>query len=879
MADALPRLREALAGRYRIEGDAGGGTPLLGQGGMATVYLAHDVKHDRKVALKVLRPELAAVLGAERFLQEIKTTANLQHPHILPLHDSGEVDGTVFYVMPYVEGESLRDRLAREKQLPVDEAVRIAREVASALDYAHRHGVIHRDIKPENILLHDGQALVADFGIALAASSVGGSRMTETGMSLGTPHYMSPEQAMGEREITVRSDVYALGCVLYEMLTGEPPFTGPTAQAIVAKVMTAEPAGLTAQRKTVPPYVDAAVLTALEKLPADRFASAAEFGAALDGKGGARATVRAAHGRPLRARPVAAIAPLALAALATIAALWGWLRSPPSPPRSVMRFEVVLPPSEQLYEAPLPLMDIAPDGSGFVYVGMGPQGRRLYWRGFDRFATRALVGTEDAETPFFSPDGAWVGYRARNRMWKVSLAGGAPQEIVNRLFDGAAWGGDGWIVYGGDDLTGLFRVRAEGGVPARITTIDSAQGELEHRHPILLPDGKHVVFEVQTSSTSRIAAAEIATGKITYLIEGRFPAFARSGHLLYMTRGGPRMVEFDPVRIVVRGNEAPVEPDGAPSGEPISELHVSRIGTLAYLTRDANRRLMVEVDRLGRERVLSPDLRGYDSPRYSPDGRRLAVRIQDAEGFHLWIYDLAHETSLRLTFDRASYYPEWTPDGLRIVYPSAVDRETGLWWKSAGGGGAAERFYDPPQAQWESSWSRDGRRVVIRQNDSVTGRDLWLVTMPDRKAVPLQATAASEHSPALSPDGRYLAYVSNATGRAEIYVRTVPDSSGTWLVSDHGGVEPRWAPNGRELFYRDGEAIMSVAVETRAGMTFGKRDTVFTGAYVPNPNHPNFDVHPSGERFVMIRMAEGERRAVVVMNWDAEQARRSAGSQ
>jgi serine/threonine-protein kinase len=283
MADALARLREALAGRYRIEGDAHGASPLLGQGGMATVYLAHDVKHDRKVALKVLRPELAAVLGAERFLQEIKTTANLQHPHILPLHDSGEVDGTVYYVMPYVEGESLRDRLAREKQLPVDEAVRIGREVASALDYAHRHGVIHRDIKPENILLHDGQALVADFGIALAASSVGGSRMTETGMSLGTPHYMSPEQAMGEREITVRSDVYALGCVLYEMLAGEPPFTGPTAQAIVAKVMTAEPAGLRAQRKTVPPHVEAAVRTALEKLPADRFASAAEFAAAPRG--------------------------------------------------------------------------------------------------------------------------------------------------------------------------------------------------------------------------------------------------------------------------------------------------------------------------------------------------------------------------------------------------------------------------------------------------------------------------------------------------------------------------------------------------------------------------------------------------------------------
>ena len=279
MPMTLEQLSAALADRYRVERE-------LGAGGMATVYLAHDLRHDRKVALKVLRPELAAVIGGERFLAEIRTTANLQHPHILALFDSGRVGGAgsgteiVFYVMPFVEGESLRDRISREKQLPVHEAVRIAREVADALEYAHRHTVIHRDVKPENILLHGGHALVADFGIALAASrSDGGARMTETGMSLGTPHYMSPEQAMGERDITARSDVYALGCVLYEMLTGEPPFTGPTPQAIVARVMTEEPRSLTLQRKSVPPEVDAAVVRALEKLPADRFPSAAAFAA------------------------------------------------------------------------------------------------------------------------------------------------------------------------------------------------------------------------------------------------------------------------------------------------------------------------------------------------------------------------------------------------------------------------------------------------------------------------------------------------------------------------------------------------------------------------------------------------------------------------
>src|SRR5690349_1915162 len=278
MTDTRPHLTTALADRYRIQRE-------LGQGGMATVYLAQDLKHDRPVAIKVLKPELAAVIGAERFLREIKTIANLQHPHILGLIDSGEVNGTAYFVMPFVDGESLRNRLDREQQLPIADAVRIASEIAGALDYAHRHGVIHRDIKPENILLHDGRALVADFGIALAASKVGGARMTETGMSLGTPTYMSPEQAMGDREITPRSDVYALGCVTYEMLVGEPPFTGPTAQAIIARVMTEEPRQLTVQRKTIPPEVEGAVLRAIDKLPADRFASASQFADALAGRG------------------------------------------------------------------------------------------------------------------------------------------------------------------------------------------------------------------------------------------------------------------------------------------------------------------------------------------------------------------------------------------------------------------------------------------------------------------------------------------------------------------------------------------------------------------------------------------------------------------
>src|SRR3989441_5420941 len=325
MSDALERLGAALAEHYAIE-------RRIGAGGMATVYLARDLKHDRAVALKVLRPELAAVLGIERFLSEIRVTAHLQHPHILPLFDSGQAGGLIYYVMPHVEGESLRQRLEREKQLPIDEALRLASGVASALDYAHRHGVIHRDIKPENILFQDGQAVVADFGIALALSAAGGSRLTETGLSLGTPQYMSPEQATGDRTLDARSDIYSLASVLYEMLAGEPPHPGPPVQSVIAKVLTDRPRPLRALRDAVPPPLEAAVQKALAKVPADRYGSAAQFAEALT-HAPATATLEvptAGEHRP-RARGVA-IVPWALAVRATGAAAWAWLRQAPRPP-------------------------------------------------------------------------------------------------------------------------------------------------------------------------------------------------------------------------------------------------------------------------------------------------------------------------------------------------------------------------------------------------------------------------------------------------------------------------------------------------------------------------------------------------------------------
>ena len=336
----LDRLATALSDRYRLDRE-------LGAGGMATVYLAHDLRHDRDVAIKVLQPDLGAALGGERFLSDIRTTARLQHPHILPLLDSGEADGLLYDVMPLVRGETLRARLERETQLPVDDSLRIAREVADAIGHAHSLGVIHRDIKPENILLQDGHALVADFGIALAVQSAGGARMTQTGLSLGTPQYMSPEQAMGEKAITARSDIYALGAVTYEMLVGEPPFTGPSVQAIVARVMTEEPRSLSAQRKAIPLAVEDAVLRALEKLPADRFDTAGDFATALDPR--ATASTRATRAQPVATRDRRALGALGVVTIALAAiGLWGWLR--PRPIAEVVRYGIVIDsvPAERL---------------------------------------------------------------------------------------------------------------------------------------------------------------------------------------------------------------------------------------------------------------------------------------------------------------------------------------------------------------------------------------------------------------------------------------------------------------------------------------------------------------------------------------------------
>jgi serine/threonine-protein kinase len=872
MTDTRSHLTTALADRYRLERE-------LGAGGMANVYLAYDLRHDRKVAIKVLKAELAVVIGAERFLREIKTIATLQHPHILGLIDSGEVNGTAYYVMPFVEGESLRDRLNREKQLPINDAIRIATEAASALDYAHRHGVIHRDIKPENIMLHDGSALVADFGIALAVSSAGASsRMTETGMSLGTPHYMSPEQAMGERDITARSDIYALGCVLYEMLTAEPPFEGATAQAIVARVLTESPRSLRPQRKSVPPHVEAAVLTALEKLPADRFESAKAFAEALADpaySGTSSSSTRAipsyvAAESRARSRRRRAATTIALVSAATgLAAGWVvWHQRPAEVPPTVLRYTMVLPESLTLTDAVGTPVAYSRDGSVFAYTSRAG----LMLRYTDRLDAMAVPGGRRGAGPFFSPDGRWLGFQMGAGLIKVPLAGGAPVTICDSCAGFAfTWGSDDTVRYhtappdnGASRV--LMAVSAQGGRPQEFARPDSASGEA-FRTPILLPGRRTVLFSIFKGAASTLAAMDLRTRAITRFDQPGFgPQWVDAGFVALGNRDGTLIaLPFDAEKARPTGPPVTIAHDVSQPDAFSSRAAVSATGSIVYPRSGggAPRRLML-VSRSGQATPLTPDLKGYANPRFSPDGRRVVVYIADPimSSRDVWVLDVGQRVWSRLTTNGISDKPIWTPDGRRVVYSSNDD----LWWIAADGSGRPESLLVSAGAHFAGSVTPDGRAVVFQETGSISGiRTLVFDSAPAARTV--IPAAFNESAPALSADGHWLAYQSDQTGQMEVYVRSYPEPGARVPVSLQGGTEPVWAHNGKELFYRAGDSLMVASVALSPALSIAGRRLLFTSSLLSGGGQfREYDVAPDDQHFVMISSGAAQSTLIGVQN-------------
>ncbi len=878
MTDPLSRLSSALSDKYRIERE-------LGAGGMATVYLAFDLKHDRKVALKVLRPELAAVIGGDRFLQEIKTTANLHHPHILPLHDSGEAEGLVYYVMPYIEGESLRARLDRDKQLPVDEAIRIARETADALDYAHRQGVIHRDIKPDNIMLHDGHVVVADFGIALAASRTeGGSRMTETGMSLGTPHYMSPEQAMGEREINASSDVYALACVLYEMLMGEPPFTGPTVQAIIAKVMTDSPHAMTVHRKSIPPYVEAAVLTGLEKLPADRYATAAEFGAALSGATSARTAAHLAQPAAVRTGPwrQVAMAAGAVAVAALAFGVWAWQREPVQP---TVRVSVSFPTGEKIRSSPTRRFTLSRDGSRLVYVGTDSMsGDQLWIRDLNSLTGRPLPGTSGALAPFFSPDGQSVGFFTGNPgdLRIVSVNGGPSLTVVR---DSAIpWGGD-WdasgFIYFTTAKSVVGRVPEGGGVVEVVSKLDSAKGVTEHDWAQALPGGKRLLIQLWHSSIAdaELAVLDLATGVATPIVQGLYGRYIPTGHLVYATSTGSLMsAPFDPSAGTMPGAPiAIVEKVQVDASSGSAQFSIGDNGTLAYMSGGgAGSAQVVWIDRTGKRTPVDSAWRGqFADVALSPDNSQLAIAVLGSDGEQIWVKRLPDGPLSRLTFTTGgSSRPVWAPDGRRVTFISAqVGGVRQGWVQRADGSAEAKLLLKSGRSVEEIAWTPDGKQFLVRLGSTTGGRDIVLASEGDTTQRVLVAGPGDEFAPAVSPDGRWFAYGSNESGRSEIFVRLLDDpGAGRTQVSLHGGEEPQWAPSGKELYYRTRAGEM-MAAEVTLGATFSAFSARPPRVLFVIPNaatdnfHQAYDVSRDG-RFLMVNQAANEDgELVMVFNW------------
>ncbi len=853
MPDAPIRLSEALSDKYKIERE-------LGQGGMATVYLAQDIRHNRRVAVKVLRPELAAVIGAERFLSEITTTANLQHPHILPLFDSGESDGFLFYVMPYVEGETVRDRIAREKQLPVADAVRIATEVAAALDYAHRHGVIHRDIKPENILLHDGSALVADFGIALAVSTAG-TRMTETGMSLGTPHYMSPEQAMGEREITARSDVYALGCVLYEMLTGDPPFTGSTAQAIVARVVTENPRPMVPQRQTIPAHIEAAVLTSLQKLPADRFKTAAEFASALSDR---QYTSSATVAMPTVARRRGALAtfgPWVLAALALAAGLGIGAKVLAHPtPVPPLRLSVPVPA-----ESPPVALRLSPDGQTLAYV-IG-QGDRLavYTRRLDGLQARRLEGTEDGFTISFSPDGQTIAFIGTNGgARKIPVAGGASVAIP--LESGAGLTG---LEYAGPDnfivtTQGALATLAPNGQLTRFAVPDSFTGNTAWALDQVLPDGWALARYWQSAPAGPVVAVDPVTGKRVKILDGliSWAGYADGMLTWVLTDGTLFAAPWD------LDDKQPVG-----SGMPLGATVLSILGFLPPITVGpgglayvpTQPRALTRVSRSGQSTVLLGTDRTYHNPRVSPDGRRISLDFTDQER-DVWLFDIADSILTRFGFDSTAHDAEWWPDGGGLMFAVVRGGKTGEYSRKFDKGGRADSVFMGPEQVSIHSVTRDQRTGI---GVVVEGSAFDIVSVPLDGAGTfdtLLGTRYSEGWPALSPDERWFAYQSDESGRMEVYLRAWPGLGSKVQVSQNGGTEPAWSRDGRELFYRSGGGAEPKLVSaTIVGGRAQSRTELFSvGRYEFSTPHRNYDVFPDGKSFVFVRQGTPGQQSEVV---------------
>ncbi|MET0166921.1 MAG: protein kinase, partial [Vicinamibacterales bacterium] len=884
----------AMVGAYRID-------RLIGAGGMAEVYRARDTRLGREVALKVLAEAFTADPDrVARFEREARLLAALNHPHIAHLYDVEKSADTYALVMELIDGPTLADRIARGP-IPVDEALDVARQIAEALEAAHERGIIHRDLKPANIKVRpDGTVKVLDFGLAkgLEPMPAGGidpirsptitspAMMTDVGVLLGTAAYMSPEQARG-LPVDKRTDIWAFGCVLYEMLTGWRAFEGEDVSMTLSKVLQREP-DFELLPAAVPNRMHQTIRLCLRKSLNERVADIHDVRLALEGAfetTAAQPPQSAAVAQPAWRRP------LAVAAVAAVVAVIGsgfvtWSLWPAIEPPAIRRFEYVLPTDQGFRRLGRPVLAVSPDGRHFLYN----TGKGLYLRTMGELQARLIPGTEeDLNSPFFSPDGESVAYYAfaGSQLKRIPISGGASVKIADATnLYGASWGADGTILFG--QPQGIMRVSATAGT--RELVIPAKEGE-QVDSPQLLPDGDSVLFSVATdaSSTKRwddaqIVVQSLSTGARTVVVQGGSDArYLPTGHLIYAREENLFAVAFDAATKAISGSAVPVVQRLARAPDPAgttatANYSVSNTGTLVYVAGGLGAYRLVWLDREGRESPLAAPARRYAQAKLSPDGSRVAVVIEG----DIWVWDNGRGTLTRLTVDASEEWsPLWTVDGTRIVFAT---REKGILWMASDGTGESKPLFETNGLALPSTWAPDGT-LLYYVMDGI-GR-LSMAGVP--KGETLLDTKFRESRPAVSPDGRWLAYESDESGRFEIYVRPFPNvSGGRWLVSTSGGEEAHWARDGRALFYRTtgaGQRLMSVTVEAKA--------TEFV-THTPEPlfslagirlggNLRTYDVAPDGERFLFTKNlvgassdAEGSTssRVIVVENWFEELKRR-----
>ena len=876
------QLNSALAGRYTIE-------RRIGEGGMATVYLARDVRHNRKVALKVLKPDLGAIVGVERFLSEIEVTANLQHPNLLPLFDSGAADGLLFYVMPYVEGESLRTRLDREKQLPVEEAVRIATAVAGALDYAHRRGVIHRDLKPENILLHDGQPLVADFGIALAVSNAGGDRVTQTGLSLGTPRYMSPEQATGDRAIDARTDIYSLGAVTYEMLTGDPPHTGTSSQAIIARVLTERPRSIRSSRPNVPTHVEATVDRALEKLAADRFASAREFADAITGRVTIASSTAVTSAAPAvaqtRRTTLERTLMAGLGAAVVVMGVMGTMlagRGESAVEAAEVRFDIDTPVSQ----GPLQI-SMSPDGRTILFGGLINANQNAIWaRRLGGTEVRPILGTRGAGGyTFWSTDSRQFGFLLESKLRRLSLANGTVETIcdVGGNWRGATWNANDVIVFSMDG--NLYRVPATGGVPAVISvaTADSLRWEW----PWFLPDGVHfLILGRPTRGDAGVHAGGIYVGSleggapVRLMNAGSRAVFAAPDQLLFARDEALYAQTLDLKRFQLRGEPVHIIDDvGINASNASVGLGVSTTGALVKrsVTTAAIEVQFHWFSRTGAKLSSLGEMGTVREMALSPDGSRMAVTRPSASltsrSTDIWIVDVASNITSRLASRSDGVAGVlWTPDSRAVTYAVTATGVEGdsILVRQVGSSVDSLLYFRAGTNPRAEDYGPGGQTLLLRP---APGQLMSLNIGSTSLPTVLPKLDSSIDQLRISPDGRFVSYNTNESGTWQVWVASFPSLENRRQVSANGGVQARWRGDSKELFFLTLEGkVMSASVMQGDVPAFRAPVELFQSPYTrANSVLDQYDVTKDGQRFLFGVPPQDREEVVpgltVVLNW------------